>query len=126
MEQKSKAWCGCCRPNYPHQDVHLHSQKRASQMWTWHLPHGNENSQFGVSKSSKCRTHPADFINILKVYRFIVFTEKRQKFHRPFSLTVHPVPEYEVICSALLHFSLGIGEPHGSPLYIYFYKCRAF
>lgn len=93
MEQEPKVCSGCYRPNCFHQDVHLQSQKTASQMWTLHLPHGNENLQFGVSK---CRKHPADFISILKEYHFTVFKEKRQKYHRQFSLTVHPVLGCEV------------------------------
>lgn len=63
-------------------------------MWTWHLPHGNENSQFSVSKFSKCGTDPTDFSSILKVYHFAVFKEKRGISR--FSLTVHPVSGYEV------------------------------
>lgn len=77
MEQKSKACCGCYRPNCPHQDVHLHNQQRASQMWPWHLPQGNENSQLGVSKCIKCRTHSTSCIRILKFYHFTVFKGKK-------------------------------------------------
>lgn len=120
MKQESKVCCGCCRPNCPYQDVHLQSQKRASQMWTVHLPYGNENLPFGVSKCSKCGKHPADFISILKEYHFTVFKEERQKYHWRFSLTVHPVLGYEVICSALWHFRLGIGHLTGV-CYIFIY-----
>lgn len=74
----------------------LHSQKRTSQVWTWYLTHGNENSQFGVSKCSKCRIYPTDFISIPKVYHFTLFKERRQKYRRQFSLADRPVPGYEM------------------------------
>jgi len=116
MEQKTKVCCGCCRPNCPHQDVHLHSQQRTSQMWPWHLPHSNENSQFGVSKCSKCKTHPTHYIEFWRLIILLCSGKKGNKYHRRFSLAVHSVSELwsEAICSALRHFGLGIGHPRGA------------
>lgn len=95
IEQNSKVYCGCHGPHCPYQICPIHSQK-SSQIWIWYLPHGNENSRFGVSKCSKCGTHPTDFISIPKVYHFTLFKGKRQKYCRQFSLAVHPVPGYEM------------------------------